>query len=413
MKGSLPLLAVISVVWALVYAGTQIFPATPLQTAPTILVGVLLTLLVVAGYPSAMRGPRRLGRFSGSPIESPAGPSLEVVGRTLPHLRDGLNRQTATRSARVLLPVTGGTQVAITDTSEVLGSAGDRQGTNELGKTSQRALELGRTVIEGVEQAVEVAAPLIVADRTVGSMLVRYPKGGRRLSVEQVESVASLVSLHLELADLTGQAQTAADARLQALRAQINPHFLFNTLNTIAAKTRTDPDETRQLLQRLADFFRYSIQQEGQFAEFGHEYFFVRTYLSLEKARYEERLNLHYDVDPQVLRARVPVLTIQPLVENAVKHGLAPKSTGGTVALKARVDPLGGSIKIQVRDDGMGMEADVLRQVVAGRPPTSSSGGVALRNIHERLEGLYGPRYRFDVRSSPGKGTRVELDLPL
>jgi two-component system LytT family sensor kinase len=113
-----------------------------------------------------------------------------------------------------------------------------------------------------------------------------------------------------------------------------------------------------------------------------------------------------------VLPTRVPVLTIQPLVENAVKHGLAAKAGGGTVSLRARVDPLAGAIKIQVKDDGVGMEPDVLRAVVDGTY-RSDSGGVALRNIHQRLDGLYGPRYRFDIRSSPSKGTRVELELPI
>jgi two-component system LytT family sensor kinase len=409
-------MTVIGLVWAVVWASTQMVTADALSTGPTVLIGLLATLLVVWGYPSAMRGPRRFGRLSAGTIEAPTGDALAMVTRTLPYLRDGLTEETASRSSRILLPLTaGGSTVSITDTETVLGraprSGGSTDPVNGLGLTSRKAIEQGRTIIETSDDGSEVAAPLVVEGETVGSLLVTYPERVQP-AVNQLSSVASLVSLHLELAALTRKAQSAADARLQALRAQINPHFLFNTLNTIAAKSRTDPDETRRLLQQLADFFRYSIQQEGHFAEFAHEYFFVRTYLSLEKARFEERLHLHYDVDPQVLPARVPVLTIQPLVENAVKHGLAPKAGGGTVALKARVDPLAGSIKIQVRDDGLGMEPEVLRQVVAGQQP-STSGGVALRNIHERLEGLYGSRYRFDVRSSPGKGTRVELDLPL
>lgn len=411
MKGSWPLLAAIVAVWAVVWAATQRLGDSPLSTGPTVAIGLALTLLVVWGYPSAMRGPRRLGRLSAATLEAPTGDALAMVSRTLPYLRDGLTEQTASRSAGILLPLTGGASVSITDTSEVLGFAGTGVAPDGLGPVAGRAIELERTAVERRDEGTEVAIPLVVEQAMVGALVVRYTEEIQP-PVRQLESVASLVSLHLELADLTHQAQSASDARLRALRAQINPHFLFNILNTIAAKSRTDPDETRQLLQRLADFFRYSIQQEGQFAEFAHEYFFVRTYLSLEKARYEDRLTLHYDVDPQVLPARVPVLTIQPLVENAVKHGLAPKNGGGTVSLKARVDPLAGSIKIQVRDDGLGMEPDVLRQVVAGTA-RSVGGGVALANIHERLEGLYGARYRFDVRSSPGKGTRVELDLPL
>ncbi len=411
MKGSWPLLTVITAVWAAVWVGTQMITASPLQTGPTVAIGVGLTLLVVVGYPSVIRGPRRLGWGSSAGRDRQSGDALEIVNRTLPYLRDGLTEHTASRSAKILLPLTGGTEVAITDTTNVLGSAGTDRSALMLGDTSRRAFEQGRTVCSDVEGGIEVASPLMVEGNVVGSMIVRYA-GDRNPSFNQLEGIANLVSLHLEVADLTNKAQYAADAKLQALRAQINPHFLFNTLNTIASKSRTDPDETRQLLQRLADFFRYAVQQESQFAEFAHEYFFVRTYLSLEKARFEDRLNLHYDVDPQVLPAKVPVLIIQPLVENAVKHGLAPKAGGGTVSLKARVDPLASSMKIQVRDDGLGMEPDLLKQVVSGTY-RAQSGGLALHNIHDRLEELYGTRYGFDIRSSPNSGTRVELDLPL
>ncbi len=231
-------------------------------------------------------------------------------------------------------------------------------------------------------------------------------------SLDRIESLAGLVAMHLEIAELTSKARLAADAKLDALRAQINPHFLFNTLNTIAAKLRTDPDEARQLIQRLSEFFRYATRQEGQFAEFANEYFFVRTYLALEQARYDDRLTVHFDVDPQVLTAQVPVLTIQPLVENAVKHGLATKDGGGTVTLRARMQPLAGSTKITVRDDGVGIDPDTLAAVMRGTY-RSDTGGVGLANISQRLESLFGGRYQMDIRSTPGRGTSVELELPL
>ncbi len=412
MRGSWPLLAAITVVWGLVWFTTQAITDTPLGATASIAIGWLLTLLVVWGYASAMRGPRALGRLSAGSFDagSQSGEALAIVNSTLPYLRDGLNEHTASRSARILLPLTGGASVAIADTNGILGTAGhgDRQGLAVAGK---RAVETGLNIRNATDNGVEVAIPLRVEEDVVGSLVVSY-NGEETPQMGQLDSVANLLSIHLEMADLTQRAQAAADAKLDALRAQINPHFLFNTLNTIASKSRTNPDEARQLLQRLADFFRYAIDQKSQYAEFAHEYFFVRTYLSLEKARFDSRLNLHYDVEPQVLPTRVPVLTIQPLVENAVKHGLAAKAGGGTVTLRARVDPLAGAIKIQVKDDGVGMEPDVLRSVVDGTY-RSERGGVALRNIHQRLDGLYGPRYRFDIRSSPSRGTKVELELPI
>ncbi len=412
MKGLWPLLVAITAVWTVVWVSTQLITDTPLGGTPTVAIGLVVTLIVVSGYPSTIRGPRAFGRLSAGSLDEDSGQALAIVNSTLPYLRHGLTEETASRSARILLPLTGGASVAISDTDRVLGSAGRRRPSGgELGEAGSRSVETGTTVERVTDDGCEVAIPLRVEEDVVGALLIGFDQGAEP-QTRQLDGVANLVSLHLEMADLTQRAQAAADARLDALRAQINPHFLFNTLNTIASKSRTNPDEARQLLQRLADFFRYAIEQQGQYAEFAHEYFFVRTYLSLEKARFDDRLHLHYDVEPQVLPASVPVLTIQPLVENAVKHGLAAKPGGGTISLKARVDPLAGAIKIQVKDDGVGMEADVLRRVVDGTY-RSDDGGVALRNIHQRLDGLYGPRYRFDIRSSPGKGTRVELELPM
>ncbi len=416
MKGSRPLLAAITLVWAVVWLFTQVIVSTPLSTTPTILIGVAATLLAVWGYQTTIRGPRRLGGISTASLEHPSGDPLMLVNRTLPYLRNGLTGEAADRTAKHLLPLTGGHSVQITDTEHVLGTAGNHgqngSSAEQLSDQSLQALYLGKTIRRPISGGHRVATPLRLNDQTIGTIAVDYLPDDEP-PLDRMEAVANLVTLHVEIAELTEKAQLAADARLDALRAQINPHFLFNTLNTIAAKARTDPNEARRLLQRLADFFRYATQQEGQFAEFAHEYFFVRTYLSLEQARFDERLHVRYDIDPQVLAAQIPVLMIQPLVENAVKHGLAPKPGGGTLNLRARVDPLAGAIRIDVRDDGVGMDRATLAQVADGSHVASSSSGVGLRNIHERLQRLYGARYHLDIRSTPQKGTRIELELPL
>ncbi len=442
MKGTTPLVLALAAVWGLVWLGTQVMPSTPLATTPTLLIGVTLTLMVVRGYPSVLRGPRRRAGLSAASLDTEPGDPLTLVHRSLPHLREGLTEETATRSAQQLLALTGGREVEITDNERVLGravaadrpialdmgteaSASSTNGTAiaedeggvgddpaALSDASRAAIKLNQAVRRRRANRLVVATPLRLEDRTVGTITVSF-EPHEQPPIERIEAVANLVSLHVEIAELTDRAQLAADAKLDALRAQINPHFLFNTLNTIAAKSRTDPDEARNLLQRLADFFRYATQQEGHFAEFAHEYFFVRTYLSLEQARFDERLNVHYDIDPQVLVAPVPVLIIQPLVENAVKHGIAPKPGGGTVTLRARVDPLAGSIRIAVRDDGVGMDKATLAQVANGTYESDGRNGVGLRNIHDRLDRLFGSRYQLDIRSSVTKGTRINLELPL
>lgn len=416
MKGGSGLLAAAVVaLWAAVYTLTQVVADPALPTGWTLLAGVGLTVLAILGYPSSLRGPRR-----GWPTSAPP-----PVRGDMP-LRRGLTSDAAARTAKLLRPLLAVDAVAIADRDQMLsfvgpGSDHHPSGGELLTEATRKALSAARPVVvhdaaalacpqAGCPLRSAIIAPLAIGRRVVGSLTV-YRVDAHLPPVELVESMAGILSLHLELAELDRERQLAADAKLDALRAQINPHFLFNTLNTIASKARTDPEEARQLLLRLSDFFRYSIRQHGHFADFAQEYFFVRTYLSLEQARYGERLHVRYDVDPQVLSVQVPVLTIQPLVENSVKHGLAAKVDGGTVTLRARVDPLTRTTLIGVHDDGVGMPADVLAGIRDANGHVG--GGVGLPNISERLGTLFGERYRFDVQSEPGRGTRVELRIPL
>ncbi len=422
-RGTTLLSFAVAVTWGAVYVVTQLLADPPLGVGTTILAGLGPTLLLTLGYASVLRGPRstatprRLG-------PSRSGRTIALMGRSSP-LRSGLTSEAARRTAELLRPLLDVDAVAISDRHELLafvgaGSDHHRPGAPSPTTNSARVLTAGKTVVAGTRSRVGcshddcplqagVVAPLLIGERAVGTLAV-YRLVPKPPSREVVEGMAGILSLHLELAELDRERNLAVDAKLDALRAQINPHFLFNTLNTIASKARTDAEEARELLLRLSDFFRYAVRQDGQFAEFGQEYFFVRTYLALEQARFGDRLRVHYDVDPQVLTVQVPVLVIQPLVENAVKHGIADKVEGGTVTLRARVDPLTRTISIKVADDGVGLAAGALDDIT-GREFTGSEG-VGLRNISGRLGALFGERYRLDMHSQQGGGTVVELQIP-
>lgn len=428
-KGSVPLAGVLTVSWGLVYLVTQVVADPALGVGSTFLVGIGLTILLTVGYPSALRGPRlaqsSLRQQAAGMLESQPGRTIAAAGRSVP-LRSGLTAETALRTAKLLYPLLDSDSVAITGRAEVLAFIGPGADHHTVGQpprtlASAKVFDRATTVVVRTRQKLgcpepncplqtAVGAPLTIGKRVVGALLVcRTDTNPPPRTL--VEGVARILSLHLELAELDRERKLAVDAKLNMLRAQINPHFLFNTLNTIASRARTDSAEARQLLLRLSDFFRYAIRQDGHFAEFAQEYFFVRTYLALEQARYGDHLGVRYDIEPQVLTARVPVLTIQPLVENAVKHGLANKITGGTVTLKARVDPLTRTTFIRVSDDGVGIAADVVERISSGDGMTD--GGVGLRNISERLETLFGQRYSLDIQSNEGDGTVVALRIPL
>ena len=192
-----------------------------------------------------------------------------------------------------------------------------------------------------------------------------------------------------------------ARAEYRALRAQVHPHFLFNTLTPIAALIAEDPRAAEDVVTRLADVFRHSLASaNGDHARFGDELEFLRAYLAIERARLGDRLRFEEAIEPGLEAVPVPGLLFQPLLENAVKYAAAEREAGGTVRLEARRD--GDSLRVTVSDDGPGMAP-------GARP---SGHGVGLESVRERLR-LAGEGHALDIDSSPGRGTRVTVTLPL
>lgn len=193
----------------------------------------------------------------------------------------------------------------------------------------------------------------------------------------------------------------AQDRELAALKAQINPHFLFNTLNSISALVKRDPDGTREVIAHLADMFRYALDSsKHDLVPLRDELNMATTYLDIEHHRFPDRLQIHVDVDPDVLDVRVPPMILQPLVENAVKHGIAPSEEGGTVTV--RIHPQNGHLDFVIEDTGVGLRPDA--------PPTTS--GVGLANTDARLQRLYGPDAALHTEAIEPHGFRVTFSLP-
>jgi signal transduction histidine kinase len=196
--------------------------------------------------------------------------------------------------------------------------------------------------------------------------------------------------------------ELAARAQLEALRAQINPHFLFNSLNSIAQLISTDPERAEECVERLAEIFRYLLQSENRsFVTLEDELDIADAYLDIERARFGERLEVAFVVDEAVRHHVVPTLILQPLIENAVRHGVSQKVGGGKVSVEAQLD--GGELQVIVRDTGVGMRAGI---------EASLSRGVGLRNVYDRLVQLYGERYAPRIDSTPGTGTTITVRVP-
>ncbi len=206
---------------------------------------------------------------------------------------------------------------------------------------------------------------------------------------------------------LKEQTRLLLEARLDALQRQINPHFLFNTLNSVASLVRRDPERARELIVKLANILRALLKEHDSYVPFREELSFTEDYLGIEVVRFgTEKLRVVKDIDPRTLGLPVPTMLIQPLVENSIKHGLEPRISGGTITLRSRLQ--GGRFVIEVEDDGVGMATS------SQKPLAMRTGnGIGMRNVRERLEVLFSGMARFNVVSRPGRGTRITLEMPV
>jgi len=206
---------------------------------------------------------------------------------------------------------------------------------------------------------------------------------------------------------LEEQKRLLLEARLDALQRQINPHFLFNTLNSIASLVRFRPEQARELIVKLANILRTMLKDHDSYVLLRDELSFTDDYLSIEVVRFgADKLRVVKEIDPATLDLFVPSMLLQPLVENSIKHGLEPRISGGTVTVRSRID--GGRMIIEVEDDGVG--------IAPGRSHSSGvlhGTGIGMKNVRERLEVLFGGAAMFDVVSRPGRGTKVTLAIPL
>jgi two-component system LytT family sensor kinase len=210
---------------------------------------------------------------------------------------------------------------------------------------------------------------------------------------------------------LEEQNRLLLEARLDALQRQINPHFLFNTLNSIASLVRFRPELAREMIVKLANILRTLLREGDSFVPLREELAFTDDYLDIEVVRFgPEKLRVEKEIDPETMDVIVPSMMLQPLIENSIKHGLEPRISGGTITLRSRIE--GDALVIEVEDDGIGVSPDRQKpQTVAGI--VERGGGIGMRNVRERLEVLYGAAGSFEVVSRPGRGTRVILSIPL
>ena len=202
------------------------------------------------------------------------------------------------------------------------------------------------------------------------------------------------------------------EAEIKALQAQINPHFLFNAINTVISTIRINPEKAVTLLVKLADFFRSNIKPAVEGVSLATELEHCRSYIAIESARFEERMRMTYDIDQDTLDCLLPPLILQPLVENGLKHGILLLEAGGEITISAQRQQ--GLVYIEVRDNGVGMSTAKLASLLSETAPASDceGAGIALKNVNARLIAHFGVEHGLRVESRLGQGTTVAFTVP-
>jgi two-component system LytT family sensor kinase len=350
--------------------------------------------------------------------------TLHTASLAAPPLRQGLTPAGARRAIGHLRTLLGTSAVALTDGTGMLAWDGAGEHHSEAAiRHAAAVLASGRTAvldarqIDAGQQAcavldckirTAVVVPLTGEGAVVGTLIAYGPAVSAGL-VRATEEVATWVSTQVELAALDRSRTRAIEAELRALRAQISPHFVYNSLAAIASFVRSDPERARELLLEFADFTRYAFRRGGEFTTLADELRNIERYLGLEQARFGDRLQVRLQIAPEVLPVAVPFLAIQPLVENAVRHGLQAKEGVGHITLGAQ--DAGAEALIWVEDDGVGSDPELVRRLLAGQPDADSDS-VGLSNVDARLRQVFGERCGLVVETAPGAGTKVSFRVP-
>ncbi len=346
---------------------------------------------------------------------------LKIVRMTLPYLRKGLSRKSAENVVDIIFKNLDVDAVSMTDTMSILAHSGLGKDHHKPGaefqtaltesviKTGKYNIAYNREMIgcrkESCPLFSSITVPLKIEKRIIGTLKLYKSRNAKinHVDLETSLGLASIFSNQLELSMLEKEKKAARDAEFKALQYQINPHFLFNAINTIVSYIRTSPEEGRRLLLKLGEVFRNSLSRTADIVPVSVELEYLDSWLEIEKARFGENLEIRFSIEDT--EAEVPVLILQPLVENALKHGIGKMIGKGIVEISVR--NIKNGYEFSVTDNGCGFDEEVLSSFEKG-----TIQSIGLKNTDERLRNRYGDKSRLEIVCPPEGGTRVKFFIP-
>ncbi|MGG7214654.1 LytS/YhcK type 5TM receptor domain-containing protein [Clostridium nigeriense] len=338
--------------------------------------------------------------------------ALDIANKTLPYFRK-INSESLNKICTIIKEDIQADAVSITDTKNILAYSGVGKEYYNIGHEiitveTKEAISSGNIVIKntGFKEKTSllksaIIIPLKEKNEVIGALKIYY-KASNNISFT-IEALAvglsQIISTLMEVSKVEEMKEMANKAELKALQTQINPHFLFNALNAIASSIRINPNNARELIINLSSYLRFNLELNSEFIDVKKELKQVKDYIEIEKARFGDKLNVVYDIDD--VDIKIPSLTIQPLVENAIVHGILKDNHNGTVKISVKDE--GEKVKISIIDSGVGISEDMINNIYTDNVPEKKIG---LYNVHSRIKLIYGEGL---IIKRLDKGTMVEF----
>lgn len=354
--------------------------------------------------------------------------ALRLAESTISYLRKGLTEDSAQKVCQIIYDEVQVSAISMTDDHKILAHVGQADDHHQAGehiqtKATRQVIEKGEMVVAGHADinckqpncplGAAVIAPLKRRKEVVGTLkfYVRSEKEVSNVLLELIQGLSALLGQQLEVAEAEKAQELAREAEVKALQAQVNPHFLFNSLNVTVSLIRTQPDRARALLIALSKFFRQNLgSTTKKWTSLAEELKHVKSYLLIEETRFVDKLHVSYAIDEEALRARIAPLTLQPLVENCIKHGIKDQDDNCEITIEMKMEA--ESVRISIKDNGSGMDPERLNGLGDHEVESEKGTGLGLYNVNSRLEHMHGAKSKLQIESEKGEGTTITFLIP-